>query len=79
MSSQHMSTDTNFFLLPWDKNKQSPFIDQSLASKLDTNIINTFKKWIKMPMININYIRSDGTPFLVFEIFVIDSLECFLP
>lgn len=38
MSSQHMSTDTNFFLLPWDKNKQSPFIDQSLASKLDTNI-----------------------------------------
>ena len=31
MSSQHVSTDTNFFLQPWDKNKESPFIDQSLA------------------------------------------------
>ena len=31
MSSQHMSKGTNFFLQPWDKNKDSTFIDQSLA------------------------------------------------
>ena len=31
MSSQHMSTDTNFFLQPWDKDKEEPFIDHLLA------------------------------------------------
>jgi twitching motility protein PilJ len=30
MSTPHVLNNTNFFLQPWDKDKQSPFIDQSL-------------------------------------------------
>ena len=40
MSSQHVSTGTNFFLQPWDKNKESTFIDDSLVKVISGSQAN---------------------------------------
>jgi len=55
ISSQHVSTDTSFFLQPWDQNKQSPFIDQSLARAIGRSYSKALcAEWEKIVAVKAN-------------------------
>ena len=63
MSSQHVSKGTNFFLQPWDKNKDSTFIDQSLAKAIGRSYSKALcAEWENIAAVNANPLPEIAHP-----------------